>query len=90
MTKVEVEVFSTDTNASVVRLPERQFPGIVIQGDSLKIMLDTARDISRLSKESGVPELVDSVAELEEMLGGYLRAYEISLRKHNVSLPYAE
>jgi hypothetical protein len=38
MTKMEIEVYSEATNQAVVQMPGRQFPGSVIQGDSLSIL----------------------------------------------------
>ena len=35
MERVEVELFSDGSNDAVVRMPGRQFPGMVVQGDSL-------------------------------------------------------
>jgi hypothetical protein len=34
-----VEVFEEDVNFAVVKLPNRQFPGVLIQGDSLHNLL---------------------------------------------------
>ena len=88
MTKIEVESFSNTTNATVVRLPGRQFPGIVLQGDSLKILFDSASEVVQLSRGSRIPGLEDSAEEVVRLLNGYRQAYEEALRKHNQSLPY--
>jgi hypothetical protein len=32
---MEIEVLCDDTNAAVVRMPNRAYPGVVVQGDSL-------------------------------------------------------
>ena len=34
MERVEVELFTDGSNNAVVRMPGRQFPGVVVQGDS--------------------------------------------------------
>lgn len=88
MTKIEVESLSDTPNAAVVRLPGRRFPGIVLQGDSLKILLDSAAEVARLSRDSKSSELVGAAEELEEVLSGYVKAYEQALRVHNQPLPY--
>jgi Family of unknown function (DUF6959) len=88
MTKIEVESFSGTTNATVVRLPGRQFPGIVVQGDSLKILLDSASEVAQLSRGTNVPGLEESAEEVVRLLNGYRQAYEEALSRHNQSLPY--
>ena len=88
MTKIEVESFSTVTNAAVIRLPGRQYPGIVIQGDSLKILADSVDDLRRLVEPLRIPELEDAVTELGQLLNGYRGAYEETLRQNNCPFPY--
>ena len=88
MKKIEIESFSETTNAAVVRLPGRKFPGIVIQGDSLRALLDSANEIADLCRGSQIPQLEDCISELVSLLMGYSQAYEEVLREHNESLPY--
>jgi hypothetical protein len=88
MTKIEVELLSNDTNAPVICLPGRRFPGVVLQGDSLKILLGEAQEAARLSRGAGVPELVDSTQYLTELLEGYIQVYEDTMKIHNRPLPY--
>ena len=86
--KIEVESFSTDPNAAVIKLPGRKFPGAVIQGDSLKILIDCLENASILAKRLGDSQLQESVEELENLLTPYLRAYEETLRANGQLLPY--
>jgi hypothetical protein len=88
MTKIEVESFSSAINAAVIRLPGRKFPGIVLQGDSLKILTECAEDIGRLVRESEVSELTEAADHLMNLLETYLSIYEEALKKHNHPLPY--
>ena len=88
MTKIEVESFSDASNAAVVRLPGRQFPGIVLQGDSLKLLMDSACEIARLSRSSTIPGLEEASEEIVQLLTGYSQAYEKALKKHNHPFPY--
>jgi len=88
MTKIEVESFSAATNAAVIRLPGRQFPGIVMQGDSLKVLVDSVDDLQRLAVRLKIPELESAVTELGQILNGYKGLYEQALRQNNCPLPY--
>ena len=88
MTKCEVEVLSNAVNAVVLRLPERRFPGIVIQGDSLKILADSAREVAMLSQDAGNQAIDEAIAEVVRTLDAYLRVYETALANENCELPY--
>lgn len=43
---VSMEVFSRAANASIVRLPWRRYPGVVVQGDTLRTMAATAERLA--------------------------------------------
>jgi Family of unknown function (DUF6959) len=88
MTKMEIESLSDEVNAAVIRLPGRQFPGLVLQGDSLKILLNEAQEVARLSRSASVSELADAADNLVELLGRYVRCYEEALKSHREPLPY--
>jgi hypothetical protein len=85
---MEVECLSTAVNAAVIRLPARRFPGVVIQGDSLKILADLVADVARLSHAEN-SALQDAISELSQNVGGYLSVYEDALREHGEPLPYS-
>jgi hypothetical protein len=89
MRKVEVEILSDAVNAAVIKLPGRKFPGIVIQGDSLKLLLDSTLEASELAHESGNLSIEESLSDLVQLLRGYLDAYEGTLREQNHPLPYS-
>lgn len=88
MEKLEIEVFSQATNAGVIRMSGREIPGLVIQGDSLSILVSLAESISNQVKDMSNEELVGEVNELYELLKIYLQHYEKVLNEHNIKLPY--
>ena len=86
---IEVELLSGQPNAAVLRLPLRQYPGILLQGDSLYIihgMVEEALDAAK----AGSPrdDLVDLPSELDSLVSGYVQAYERTLKNHGKPLPY--
>lgn len=83
-----LSVLSRDTNNWVVRVANRQHPGIVIQGDSLKILYDLAEEIRALAGDRS--ELSDVAEELRDLLRERLVIYEKALREHQLELPYAK
>ena len=88
MQKEEIEVYSRETNSGIVRMPERCFPGVVIQGDSLCIMF---HDL--MSALEGAEGKVDddtflAILEQAEAVEHHLLHYEATLKKNGIELPY--
>jgi hypothetical protein len=50
----EIEVFSEMSNYAIVRMPGRHFPGCVIQGDSLSVLLNNAEEVCSLAMRTGI------------------------------------
>jgi len=84
----EIEIYSDKTNSSIVRMPERRFPGVVIQGDSLSVLF---HDL--MSALEGAEGKVDrhtflSILSQAEAIESHLRNYEEVLKKSGIPLPY--
>ncbi len=88
MERVEIEVFSSASNAAVVRMPTRRFPGMVIQGDSLHILYSLADTVVQLAAPHGDEDLSGEAGELRDLLAGYMASYENVLKDHGMELPY--
>jgi len=86
--KIEMEVFSEAPNFPVIRHPGRNFPGSLIQGDSLSIIYQLATSIRGRAKKTGDADLMDDAEELHELLKNRLRVYEETLLAHGIELPY--
>jgi hypothetical protein len=88
MKKIKVDILSNEINSVVLQLPDRKYPGVVIQGDSLSIIYGLVEDISNninLDQNHEVTELID---ELKDLLGNYVNIYEETLKINNIDLPY--
>src|SRR4051812_30132602 len=86
MNQLEVEVFSEAVNCPVLRFPGRKFPGLLIQGDTLKNLVDTVGELSTLDANS--EEFRDELAAITEQLTTMLDHYEKVLNDHKISAPY--
>jgi hypothetical protein len=84
----ELEVFSDLSNYAIVRMPGRSYPGCVIQGDSLSILLSSVERSHSLALGTGNSELVDQLASLKESLEDRLMHYEQVIKGHGFDLPY--
>jgi len=88
MERVEVEVFSTAVNAAIVRLPGRAFPGMVIQGDTLRTLLQDVLELQQVAEGTGSPDLEHAISCLKDNLRQRVEVYEEALKKEGVPLPY--
>ena len=90
MERVEVEVFSQDVNAWVIRTPGRHFPAAVIQGDTLSSLYALAESVLARARSCGCAdeELAGEAEELRDRLWGRIRHYEETLRASGFTLPY--
>ncbi|SRR6266516_4683356 len=90
MEPVQVEIYSKDTNAWVIRTPGRNFPALVIQGDSFSILFSAAQSVLERARACRCEdqELVGEVEELRDQLWSHLSHYEDTLRANGFELPY--
>lgn len=84
-------ILSSATNMAVVQLPGRQYPGLVIPGDSLAAMVATIRNVQRLARGTdGLPEdhaIHDEIADLADGLESRWSHYEAVLSEQGVARP---
>jgi hypothetical protein len=88
MERLTLEVYSDATNSGIVRMPNRQFPGCVIQGDTLHNWLQSIKEIRELIAEPNLGEAADQAAELIDVIAGHVAHYELVLKSHGLKLPY--
>jgi hypothetical protein len=84
----EVEVYSDALNRAVVRMPSREFPGIVVQGDTMAGLLETAEEVRSLAATTGNEDLIEAAQVMVEEITGFLSHYEAVLKRHGIRLPY--
>ena len=64
------------TNAVIVQLPERQYPGVVIQYDSLHNLLNLVREARKQMLANDRDEARGIIGEIEALIAGYAGAFE--------------
>ena len=71
----QIEVWSDETNMAVVRMPGRNFPGLVVQGDKLISVAGAAKRVKDIADTTGSDELKREAGnllfDLEELLADY-------------------
>lgn len=91
MTKrIEVEVYSEAVNHWVVRTPGRQFPSLVVQGDTFHGLYAELRNLTnQLGASPHIdPELQEEAASIAESLRERLLDYERVITAAGFQLPY--
>ena len=84
----EIEVFSDATNTSIVRMPNRGFPGVVIHGDSLSIFFDQTMTLVEKLANFEDEEVFLTALEMAERIEAHLLHYEETLQADGITLPY--
>ena len=86
----DVEIYSDQTNAAVMRHPGRRFPGVLIQGDSLYVLCAQADEACAAAKGQLDQDAYKELNELRNTLWGYLNHYKSVLSEHKMQLPFNE
>ena len=85
-----VEIYDDTSNFAILRHPGRNFPGSLIQGDSLSILVGEAQWLLKRVSKSKDRTLVAAAREHAERLQSRLEHYEKVLAAHGIQLPYAK
>lgn len=87
--KIEtVEIYSDASNMAVMRHPGRNFPGSLIQGDSLYSMVQDLTEVRTALLAGNVAEAIDGVEYVLVRLEERLSHYKDVLSQHGVELPF--
>jgi predicted RNase H-like HicB family nuclease len=88
MVTVEVELLTDQGNNAVVRLPDRKFPGVVIQGDTLSTLITATSEAIAALECNDAADAQEVLRDLAAQLREVRDRYEIALREHGIELPY--
>ena len=89
MEYMELEVYSQSINRGLVKMPSQNFPGLVLQGETLATLLKLDSTVHERSQNTDDSQLVDTARELTETIQKLVSHYESTLNRHNIPLPYS-
>src|ERR1043165_6549320 len=89
MEYMELEVYSQSIDRGIIRMPSQNFPGLLLQGETLSTLLRLAKSAYEKSQNTPDAELIDVSRELVETIQKLVSHYEATLSKHNIPLPYS-
>jgi hypothetical protein len=84
----DIQLLDSASNAVIAKHFEREFPGVLIQGDTLKNMLNDLDELKEEISAKNIQEASEITDALRERLIELLTHYEIVLEKNGMSLPY--
>jgi Family of unknown function (DUF6959) len=82
------ELLSPPINIAVVQLPERKFPGVVVQGDTLNRFVMQLTRMRELLAANQLTELAEEIEDLEDQLADMRTRYQSVCGSHGIELPY--
>ncbi|MFF3726454.1 DUF6959 family protein [Streptomyces erythrochromogenes] len=88
MERVEAELFTDGGNDAVVRLPGRNFPGVLIQGDTLSIVQTDVAELVELCAAGDLEEAGHVASLLHTDLEETLQRYTEALEAHGIRRPF--
>ncbi|MFD9620011.1 DUF6959 family protein [Streptomyces virginiae] len=86
--RVEGELFTDGGNDAVVRLPGRNFPGVLIQGDTLSILRTDVAELIELCAAGDLEEARHVASLLHADLDEKLQRYTDALDAHGIRRPF--
>lgn len=80
-----VELLSDQGNNAVVRLPGRSFPGVLIQGDSLCVLIQDITEVEELIVAGNHAESLEAIRGIIEDLIEIKDRYESACQKSEIT-----
>jgi hypothetical protein len=84
----KIKLYDHIPNSGIVHLPNRRFPAVAIQGDSLSIILSEAAYFMDKAKEYDDENMFYAARDLAERLKSHLERYESVLKSEGIAKPY--
>jgi hypothetical protein len=81
-------VLAVSGNYTVVRLPNRQYPALAVQGDSLKVLQEAVEELVGHLGSRDLEEAAFSLEEIRSTVSSMLSTYESASSEAGFDLPY--
>ncbi|WP_407353137.1 DUF6959 family protein [Luteimonas sp. R10] len=73
--EITVTLYGDASNNAVISMPGRRFPGVLVQGDTLKNLLDSSEVVLKFAKQIGNEGLRDEAIFLYDSLSDMYEWY---------------
>ncbi len=85
---MEIEILDSTPSHYVVRTEGRNFPALVIQGDTFHSWISDLKSVFDMAAAQGNEELAEEVSYIIKNLEERLGHYESVLQNHGLGKPY--
>lgn len=82
------KVYGRRGNYALVQLDSRKFPGLLVQGDSLKQVEALVDELMELRQQGEAGEFDEAMQEVAEVIKGLVDSYESMMSEVRLRLPY--
>lgn len=83
-----IKILDESLNRAIAKHPERNYPSLLLQGDTLKCIFDEVEDALSALSEGDHSEAHDIIATLKNRFAELILYYENTLREYNYEIPY--
>lgn len=90
MYKNEVEIYSDSTNSAVMKHPGRNYPGLLLQGDTLYSLCQLLDEACAALKNKEYDEAQRDINNARNALWAKLSHYKTVLSEHEIAVPFNE
>lgn len=84
----DAKLFGPSKNFAVVQMSGRNFPGVIVQGDTLHSFVIRLLEMQNLLKIGDLEELAGEIENFKEELSEALANYEAVCFERHLELPY--
>ncbi|MEU4598508.1 hypothetical protein [Nocardia sp. NPDC023988] len=84
------DFLGTQGNYSLIRSAGRRFPGLLIQGDTLSVLVSDLREVGELLETGDIEEARSAANELLTEFSAMQASYEVMMKEAGIKLPYAK
>ncbi len=88
MSHSEIKALYESSNLYIVQLPTRNFPSIVLQGDTFYSIYKSIQGLKENVDPNTAKELFEDIDDLENRFKNILNVYEKVLVENNIRRPY--
>ena len=82
MYKTEVAMYSDQSHSAIIRYPGRHFPGVLIQGDALRILQADLKEALEKLCGGNIESAMEILLAIDEHLREHLENYRDTLKAH--------
>ncbi len=86
----KADIIATSGNISIVKLTERHFPGILIQGDTMNVLFGDIQEMLEEIQSDNIETGTEIAIDIEQKIRDWILFYQITLKNNGYEIPFKE